>query len=308
MPELPEVETVVRELHKKLAGRTIDTVDVRSFKLVAVGPEGLGSKRVGSKSIATRFAKTLQGAQVVAVRRRAKLLIFELSGSHTLFVHLKMTGQFIFEDPALRAKTGSKYRILNKLSAPLVQLPSKHTHVVFQFTDGSTLYFNDMRQFGYLKLVADVDVAQIQELQDYGPEPLDKAFTSEQFVRAVERRAKSPIKLVLMDPVVVVGIGNIYSDEILFCAGVRPERLVSTLSTAELQRIFEAIGPVLRQGIHTKGSSVGDFVRTDGAWGSMGKYHFVYGRKKQACKVCGSMIESMKMGGRTACFCPQCQK
>lgn len=307
MPELPEVETVVRELNAKLAGRTIRSVEVRAFKLVAVGPAGLGNRRVQSEAGAQAFASTLTGKTIRSVKRRAKLLIFDLSGPYSLYVHLKMTGQFIFEDKALRAKTGSRYRILNKPTAPLVQLPGKHTHVIFQFTDGSTLYFNDLRKFAYLKVVKDTEVNQITELQEYGPEPFDRAFTLDVFVTAVKKRIKSPIKLVLMDPKVVVGIGNIYSDEILFQAHVRPDRLVRGVHHEELRAVYEAIRPVLRKGIQAKGSSVGDFVRTDGAWGSMGKYHFVYGRRKQLCKVCGTMIESKKMGGRTACFCPQCQ-
>lgn len=307
MPELPEVENVVRELNAKLSGRTIRSVEVRAFKLVAVGPAGLGNKRAGSEAVARAFSNLLTSHKIVSVKRRAKLLIFDLSGPYSLYVHLKMTGQFIFEDKALRAKTGSRYRILNKPTAPLVQLPGKHTHVIFQFTDGSTLYFNDLRKFAYLKVVKDTEVNQITELQEYGPEPFDRAFTLDVFVAAIKKKTKSPIKLVLMDPKVVVGIGNIYSDEILFQARVRPDRLVRGLSSSELKRIFDAIAPVLKKGIQAKGSSVGDFVRTDGAWGSMGKYHFVYGRKKQLCKVCDTMIESKKMGGRTTCFCPQCQ-
>lgn len=308
MPELPEVETVVRELHLKLVGRTIRSVDVRAFKLVAVGPAGLGNKRTQSAAGAKAFSDALAGKQILSVKRRAKLLIFDLSGPYSLYVHLKMTGQFIFEDKALRAKTGSRYRILNKPTAPLVQLPGKHTHVIFQFKDGSTLYFNDLRKFAYMKVVKDVEVDQIKELQEYGPEPFDRAFTLDAFVTAVKKRTKSPIKLVLMDPKVVVGIGNIYSDEILFQARVRPDRLVGRMQDTEFRAIYDAIRPVLRKGIQAKGSSVGDFVRTDGAWGGMGKYHFVYGRKKQHCKVCDTMIESKKMGGRTTSFCPHCQR
>ena len=114
MPELPEVETVVRELHKKLSGRTIRSVEVRALKLVAVGPAGLGNKRVESATGAQTFSKLLAQKKILSVKRRAKLLIFDLSGPYSLYVHLKMTGQFIFEDAVLRAKTGSKYRILNK--------------------------------------------------------------------------------------------------------------------------------------------------------------------------------------------------
>jgi formamidopyrimidine-DNA glycosylase len=225
-----------------------------------------------------------------------------------MLAHLKMTGQFIFEDKALRKKTGGKYRLLNKASAPLKPLPDKHTHVVFNFTDDSTLYFNDVRKFGYLKLVHDEDINKVKELKEFGPEPLSKNFTSVRFVTAVTKRTQGRIKEVLMDAKVVAGIGNIYSDEILFLSGVRPERKVSSIKYQVLSKIHKNIKKVLLKGIKAKGSSVGDFVRTDGSWGVMGKFHFVYGRKGKECKECGSIIESVKVGGRTASYCPKCQK
>jgi formamidopyrimidine-DNA glycosylase len=250
----------------------------------------------------------MTGRKFVGVRRRAKLLIFDVDGPLSMLVHLKMTGQFIFEDKKQRAKTGGQYRIINKLAAPLVQLPSKYTHVIFYFTDGSVLYFNDVRQFGYLKLVQDDELEHVKELSGYGPEPLSKQFTLPKFGEAIKRRGRSPIKLVLMDPTVVAGIGNIYSDEILFHAKIKPTRLAGSIKPKELQAIYKYIPIVLKKAIKYKGSSVGDFVRTDGQWGSMGKHHYVYGRASLPCKVCGTIIQSVKMGGRTSCFCPKEQK
>jgi formamidopyrimidine-DNA glycosylase len=180
--------------------------------------------------------------------------------------------------------------------------------VIFKFTDDSTLYYNDIRQFGYLRIVKDEDIDKVIEFKDYGPEPLEKNFTFEVFAASLKNRKKIPIKLALMDTKVVVGIGNIYSDEILYHARVRPDRKVETLSRAELLRVFNQIKPVLLTGIKYKGSSVGDFIRTDGKWGSMGKHHFVYGRKNKACLGCGTIILSKKLGGRTTCFCPKEQK
>lgn len=308
MPELPEVQTVVTELNTKLKNRKIKRIVIHAAKMISIGPKTVSNIRTGGQTEVDQFVKLLTGRKFLSVRRRAKLLIFDVDGPLSLMVHLKMTGQFIFEDRAQRAKTGGKYRILNKPNAPLVKLPCKFTHVIFYFTDGSTLYFNDMRQFGYLKVVRDDEVEHVKELQDYGPEPLDKSFTFKVFEKAIKRKTKSPIKLALMDPKVVVGIGNIYSDEILYHAKVRPARKVASLTAKELKAVYGHIVPVLKQGIKNKGSSVGDFVRTDGKWGSMGKHHFVYGRRKQPCKVCGTMIKSLKLGGRTACFCPKEQK
>lgn len=308
MPELPEVETVVRELHKKLKGRVIESVDVYAPKVVSIGPATVSNIRTASQKSAGQFVSNLKGQKILSVKRRAKLLMFDFSGPLSLLVHLKMTGQFIFEDIALRKKTKGKYRLLNKLHAPLEQLPSKHTHVVFHFTDKSTLYFNDVRKFGYLKIVSDLEIEDVKELKGYGPEPLLKEFTYKVFESIVNKRPKGKIKLVLMDSSLIAGIGNIYSDEILYHAKVHPLRTVASLSELELKNIYKHIKPVLEKGIEAKGSSVGDFVRTDGTWGEMGKYHFVYGRKGQSCKRCGTKIESVKLGGRTGSFCPNCQR
>lgn len=308
MPELPEVQTVVSELNKKLAGRKIKRVTVNMGKIVSIGPQTVSNIRDTSQKTVNEFEKLLTGRKFLSVKRRGKMLIFNVDGPLSLLVHLKMTGQFIFEDKAQAKRTGSKYRILNKLTAPLVKLPTKHTHVIFKFTDGSTLYYNDIRQFGYLRIVKDQDIDRVKEFNTYGPEPLDKSFTYQVFAAALKNRKKIPIKLALMDTKVVVGIGNIYSDEILYHARVRPDKEVSKLKPAELKAIFTQIKPVLLTGIKYKGSSVGDFIRTDGKWGSMGKHHYVYGRKGQACFGCGTIIVSKKMGGRTTSYCPKEQK
>lgn len=308
MPELPEVQTVVSELNAKIVNRKIKRVAVNMAKIISIGPKTVSNIRDVSQKTVNEFVKHLEGRKFVSVKRRGKMLIFDIDGPLTMLVHLKMTGQFIFEDKAQHKKTGGKYKILNRLTAPLVQLPCKFTHVVFHFTDGSTLYYNDMRQFGYLRIVKDEDLDKVAEFKAYGPEPLDKKFTFEVFKDALKNRKKIPIKLALMDTKVVVGIGNIYSDEILYHAHVHPARTVAGLREKELKAVFDNIKPVLEMGIKYKGSSVGDFVRPDGRWGSMGKHHFVYGRKKQPCLVCGTIIESIKMGGRTSCFCPKEQK
>ncbi|MFA5990956.1 MAG: bifunctional DNA-formamidopyrimidine glycosylase/DNA-(apurinic or apyrimidinic site) lyase [Candidatus Doudnabacteria bacterium] len=310
MPELPEVQTVVSELNTKLKNRKLKSVKVNAPKMIAVGPGVVSNRRQGKSSQVIKFVKLLQGQKVLSVKRRAKLLIFDLSGPLSMLVHLKMTGQFIFEDKALRAKTLGKYRLLNKVNAPLVQLPGKHTHVIFEFTDGSRLYFNDMRRFGYLKIVRDDEFNQVKELNEYGPEPLGSKFTYDTFLTAIKNWSskKISIKMLLMDPRFVAGIGNIYSDEILFLSGVRPERQVASIKQQELSKIHTNIKKVLKIAIKAKGSSVGDFVRTDGSWGQMGKFHHVYGRRGQKCKKCGTIIESIKLGGRTGSFCPKCQR
>ena len=307
MPELPEVETVVSELNKKLKNRKIKSVEVLTPKIISVGPETVSNKRQVSSAKVKKFVSALTGEKIVSVTRRAKMLIFDFSGPWSMLVHLKMTGQFIFEDEKLRKQSGGKYRILNKLSAPFVKFPTKHTHVIFTFTDKSVLYFSDVRKFGYLKLVHDNEIDKVKELSEYGPEPLAKEFTFEKFKEKIKGRNAVSIKIFLMDPKVVVGIGNIYSDEILFMAGIRPDRKISKIKDNELKKVYDQIRPVLKLGIKYKGSSVGDFVRTDGKWGSMGKHHFVYGRYKENCKVCESPLKRVTLGGRTGTYCPNCQ-
>lgn len=306
MPELPEVETVVRDLRKKLVGLKVINVELNTPKMIQMGHFSSGVRKNTSPEMAKEFVRTLQGKTFDKIERRAKLLQFFLSESWVLLVHLKMTGQFIFEDSAQKKKTGGRYRILNKISAPLVELPYKHTHVVFHFQGGRKLFFNDVRKFGYLKLLRAQDLYLVNELNNYGPEPLSAKFTSLYFMEKARKR-KYSVKQYLMDNKIMVGIGNIYSDEILFHAKVLPTRSVNSLSELELKAVFSNIGPVLEQGIKSKGSSVGDFIRPDGSWGGMGKFHFVYGRKGKECKVCGKAIKSAKLGGRTTSFCPNCQ-
>jgi formamidopyrimidine-DNA glycosylase len=307
MPELPEVQTVVSELNQKLRNKKIKSVEVLTPKVISIGPKTVANIRRVSPAAVKKFKLLLEGDTIISVTRRAKMLIFDFKGPLSMLVHLKMTGQFIYEDTALRKKTSGKYRILNKPTAPLVQFPTKHTHVMFRFTDGSTLYFSDVRKFGYLKVVEDDEIGQVKELQEYGPEPFSKEFTFETFKENIGNRKSVSIKQFLMDSKVVVGIGNIYSDEILFHAKVRPDRKVSRLTEQELKNVYDQIRPVLKLGIQNKGSSVGDFVRTDGRWGTMGKHHWVYGRYKEQCKVCGTDLKRVVLGGRTGTYCPHCQ-
>ncbi len=308
MPELPEVQTVVSELNRKLKNKIIKSVEVRAPKIISIGPKTVSNIRSVAARDVKKFARLLKGQKILSVKRRAKLLIFDLSGPLSLMVHLKMTGQFIFEDKKLRAKTGGKYRIINKLNAPFLPHPTSYTHVIFRFTDGSILYFNDVRKFGYLKLIHDDEVDAMAELKAFGPEPLSPKFTFDLFSRQIAKYSNRTIKQIITDQSLIAGIGNIYSDEILFHAKVRPTRRVKSLKAPEFKAIYKYIPMVLGQGIKHKGSSVGDFVRTDGSWGSMAKFHYVYGRKRQACKVCGTMIKSLSLGGRTSSFCPKCQR
>jgi formamidopyrimidine-DNA glycosylase len=304
MPELPEVETLKRGLQKNVIGKMIAKVEVRLPKIVAFGPETVSNVRKLSKENLKSFEKILTGQKIINIERRAKILIFKLSGPWSVLIHLKLTGQLIF------AKKGEKkeIKIYNALDAPRAVLPHKYTHIIFEFTDKSRLFFNDLRQFGYLKLVRDKDLAEVKELKEFGPEPLAAEFKFADFLAKAKHRPGLKVKQFLVDPKVVAGIGNIYSDEILFWAKIRPNRALRSLALSDWKAIYQNIPRVLEKAIKAHGSSVGDFLKLDGSEGNFGQEHMVYQRYDEPCKKCGSKIEKLKIGGRTSCYCPKCQK
>lgn len=241
MPELPEVETIRRQLSQKIIG------------------------------------KKLNGQKITDVRRRAKLLIVDFADSWSLIFHLKLTGQLIFNGK-----------------------PSQYTRKVFNFDDGSRLIFNDVRKFGWWKKVK--GTKKIEE--KFGPEALEIDLKT--FKVTLKKRSNSKIKPLLMDQKFIAGIGNIYSDEILFASKVRPARLVKTLAEKEIQKIFQNIKKILKVAIKHHGSSVKYYLDACGQRGNYVRYHKVYQQKK--CFLCGEQIKKIKIGGRSAHFCPKCQK
>lgn len=304
MPELPEVETIRRGLEKTIVGKKIADVEIRLAKIVSLGPSVVSNIRRSSTRTALTFRRLIAGQRVKIVTRRAKMLMIDLSGHLTILVHLKMTGQLIF------AKKGEKkvIKILNMPNARRESLPHKYTHVIFRFSDGSQLFYNDMRQFGYLRLVRDEDLPHVKDLQEYGPEPTDKKFTIEYLIEKSRRRPKLPIKQFLVDQKIMAGIGNIYSDEILYWAKIRPQRPLRSLDRQDYKAIMRAIPKVLKAALQAGGSSVGDFFKADGTEGRYGNEHMVYGRYGERCRKCGSIIQRIKLGGRTGSYCPSCQK
>jgi formamidopyrimidine-DNA glycosylase len=305
MPELPEVQTVVSELRPKLKNKVIKEVRVLMPKMVALGPGTLSNLRKPDASTHIKFAATLKNQKVTDVKRRAKMIIIDLAGKFAILVHLKMTGQLIFLS---KKELTRPIRLLNIENYTPVRLPAKSTHVIIEFKDGSKLFYNDFRQFGYLKLVTDKELPHVKELQGFGPEPLEKEFTYQAFNKILERRPKAKLKPFIMDSNMIAGIGNIYSDEIAFYAKVRPTRTLKSLTESEKKLIYKGIKKILTDAVNHYGSSVGDFVRPSGDWGSYGKLHKVYGRAGKPCIACGTTIKSLKFNGRTGSFCPKCQK
>lgn len=304
MPELPEVQTIRRGLERTVLGKTIKKVEVRLPKIISLGPKTVSNVRKSSSNIAAKFRTLLQGQRIVKVDRRAKMLLLDLNGPLTILIHLKMTGQLIF------AKKGErkKIKIMNTENARILELPHQYTHLIFEFTDGSKLYYNDLRQFGYVRLVRDEDLLQVRELNEYGPEPFTTDFTIAHLAVKAKKRPNLTIKQFLTDPKIVAGIGNIYSDEILYCAKIKPVRKVKEIKNSEWKLLYICIPKILREAIKYQGSSVGDFLKADGSEGEYGKIHRVYQRAGEKCKTCGTVIKSVKIGGRTSSYCPKCQK
>lgn len=284
MPELPEVETIKRQLNNVIVGKKIKSVEILEPRLVKSGPKS--------------FKKAVTGAIIKAVRRRAKLLIVDLSGGYSLLIHLKMTGQLIYDRGTTRNSTQNYAE----------SIKSKHTHVIYTFGDGSRLLHNDLRKFGFVKLVETKEVLKYLEKEGYGPEPLENNFTLKIFKALLAKQSRKKIKPTLMEQTFIAGIGNIYADEICFYAGVRPTRIISILKEKEIKKLFDGIKKILAEAIKYRGSSVDQYVDAKGKIGAFVPRLKVYGREGEKCSKCGAIIQRIKINGRSAHFCPKCQK
>ncbi|MBI4032878.1 bifunctional DNA-formamidopyrimidine glycosylase/DNA-(apurinic or apyrimidinic site) lyase [Candidatus Berkelbacteria bacterium] len=284
MPELPEVETVRRGLERTIVGKTIASVEIRVPKMF----QGDSTQLINSS--------------VIGVERRAKVLLVRFDNEWTLAIHLKMTGQIIV------VGTGSAGFVAGHPEKAYEQpLPHKHTHVTIGFDDGATLYYNDLRKFGWFRLMPTEDVGSFLVAMKHGPEPLSDEFTLEGFRTALKRR-RIPIKTALLDQTIVAGVGNIYADEALFAAKIRPTRKASSLTGVQIERLYHAVKTVLELGIKHGGTSMNTYVNVEGTKGAMRDHLKVYGREGLPCEVCGNPIERIKLGQRSSHYCPGCQR
>ncbi|HEX7288247.1 MAG TPA: bifunctional DNA-formamidopyrimidine glycosylase/DNA-(apurinic or apyrimidinic site) lyase [Candidatus Angelobacter sp.] len=286
MPELPEVETIAMGLHKRVAGDRIETV-------------WIGRKPEPLKSRPAEIARALEGARIERVRRVGKHIVFDLNGNSAeaavqgsrdlqgalvsrieveWIVHLGMTGRMVVADPALE--------------------PAKHTHLVARLDSGRELRFIDPRRFGRLEV-------RREEFKGPGAEPL--TITVEDFARLFHR-SKAPIKAALLNQKLLAGVGNIYADESLFRAGIRPRRRAHTLTRDELNKLHAGVQQVLKEAIAAGGSSVSDYVDAGGEEGFFQLQHRAYGREGEPCLVCQTPIKKIVVAGRGTHYCPRCQK
>lgn len=282
MPELPEVELLKRGLSHYLVGLTIAEVEVRTPKIFT----GESSQIVGSK--------------VSGIRRFGKMLSIDLANKMSMAVHVKMTGQLIYR--------GKKQPKKIDVTADLTKFPNKHTHLIFTFKNGDKLYYNDLRKFGWIKIVPTDEVLKLPFVSKLGPEPFrDLALT--QFVEILSKYSR-PIKALLMDQERISGVGNIYANEAVFCAGISPYKKSNRLDRNSVRRLYDCIIKVLKDGIKYGGSSLDAFRNVLGQKGEYQKHFLSYGREGEPClrNGCSGTVKKVRLGGRGTYYCPRCQK
>lgn len=282
MPELPEVETVRRQLGEVVVGKEIAKIEV--FKEKSWNGD----------------IPSIVGQKIDRIDRRSKVLLIRLSGETTLLVHLKMSGQLIYVDGQFRTGGGHP-------TADWIQdLPSSHTRIAFTFTDGTKLYFNDQRIFGWIRALP--NEAADRSLEGLAPDVIDPVITAEYLFEKTANR-KIPIKQLIMDNEVVAGVGNIYACDALNMAKISPLRPANSLSKEKIIKLLKSMREVVELGIELGGATAhGKYVHVSGLAGKYQDKMRVYGKKGQPCPNCGAMIIKMKLGGRGTFYCPNCQK
>lgn len=288
MPELPEVETIRLELDKVLRNQKIKDVEVRLPKTI--------------RGSVFSFKKILAGLKLLSVGRRAKLIIINFSNNNSVIIHLKMTGQLVYRH-GRQMKIGG-----HPIKDGVNQLPNKFTQVIFNFNNSGTLFFNDVRKFGYMQLLPTAKLVSLFEKSNYGLEPLGQDFTLEKFREMLKKKKSLRIKPLLMDQTFIAGIGNIYAVESCFAAGIRPTRRAGSLSLKEIAKLYQSIRTILARAIQKRGTSSKNYVDAYGNPGGYVPSLKVYGRAGKKCFRCGTEIKNMTLGGRGTAYCPHCQK
>ena len=309
MPELPEVETIRRQLSNVLVGQTIQDIVVRREKSFPHFAE------------ATRGRQGIIGKEIVGVGRKAKVLIIDLEDDLHLLVHLKMTGQLIYQELGIRNQELGNIQFTDhkphfKVGGRIVgghptddwvkTLPTTHTRVIITL-DRGILYFNDMRVFGWIKLVDSDQWLVVSE--KLPPDVIDSEFTSEYFIKQLKGVRRS-IKIVLMDQAKIGGVGNIYANEALWMAGIDPRRAANSLTDQEVKRLYRAVKEVIAEGIRWGGASESTYKHINGLGGKYQEHFLVYKMQRKRCqrRGCKGVIKKITLGGRGTYFCASCQQ
>jgi formamidopyrimidine-DNA glycosylase len=287
MPELPEVETIRIGLNQLLPGQTIDSVDFNWDKSFPNSPADVSN--------------FLLGAKIIDVKRRAKVLLIELTTNYSLVIHLKMTGQLVFRSQNYSFGAGHPNDSL------IGQLPDKSTRVTITMASGSMLFFNDQRKFGWMRLLPTVEVINLDFFKKVGPEPLSSDLSWQILKSRLAKRKNSAIKPAILDQTVLAGIGNIYADESLWGAKIHPATLVKNLSDNNYEKLYQEIVYVLKLSIEKGGSTDKNYIDAEGKKGSYLSFARVFRREGQSCSRCGHTIEKIRLSGRGTHFCPVCQ-
>lgn len=301
MPELPEAQTIVDDLNRKVKGRRIVGIWFDWPKMLK-DPLDQQRNKVAHAHV-RGFRKAILGKKILRVKRRAKNILIYLSGDLMMLIHLKMTGHLLV----------GKWKIEGKKVIPLeprevVEDPyNQYVHLIFYLDNGKMLGFSDVRKFGKVVLGSVVQIENLPELTKLGPEPFDPGLKFSDFMNLI-RLEKRKIKQVLMDPEVIAGIGNIYSDDILWKAKIHPLRRANTLGLNELRAIWAAMRTILKKALGLRGTSSSDYRDTGGKEGYYEGHRLVYQREGEPCKRCGTKIKRIVVGGRSAHFCQKCQR
>lgn len=289
MPELPEVETVRRGLADIIIGRT-----VRSTRVID-SPKSFPN----SPSDIQEF---LVGARIATVRRRAKVLLIDLNSDYTLVTHLKMTGQLVYRSKSVAFGAGHPSDSL------IGELPDRSTRVVLEFDDGSHLYFNDQRKFGWMKLYPSIEVPTIDFMKKVGPEPLEDDFTADMLWERLQRRKNTTIKAAILDQTVLAGVGNIYADEGLWGAKIHPATRVKDVSRQAIAELWREIREVMSLAIEKGGSTDRNYVSVEGKRGNYLDFARAFRRDGLGCpRHPDVLIEKIRVAGRGTHICPVCQ-
>lgn len=276
MPELPEVETVVKGLDPLIRNKKVTEVEIREKNMIAYPKNNIKA-----------FKKDLLGAKIEKVKRRGKYIIIELNNYKNLVIHLRMTGKLLVKE--------------------VKDFRDKHTHVIFSLDDGQEIRFNNIRKFGRVYLIDRDQPEQAGGLATLGPEPLSDNLSLEDFKELFKNR-RALMKSLLLNQKFIAGIGNIYADEILFRAAILPDRTADQLSESEKEAIYYNMREILQKGIIYGGTSFSDYVNAFGEKGSFQEELRVHQREEKKCYQCGTKIKKIKISGRSTYFCPQCQK
>lgn len=303
MPELPEVQTTVEGLKKTVVGLIIKDVWTDQAKQKVSRPDHKES--IKHLPFWKTFVKSVTGAKIISAERRAKNILINLSNGKTILIHMKMTGHMMYGKYTYNTKHNEWLPSKEETNQALRDPFNKFLRVVWSFANGKQLVLSDVRRFAKVTVLDTAEAHSTKHLHGIGPEPLDKAFTYDVFKERISKKSKGKIKTVLMDQSVIAGIGNIYSDEALWLAGIHPESITRAIPEKKLALVYPAVLAVLKKGIDFGGDSTSDYRRIDGTRGEFSAEHNAYRLTGKPCKKrgCRGVILRKVVNGRSAHFC-----